>query len=433
MDVMKESFEPFDFTQEFREWHGIAPEQAPTPWSSNSRQTEYRVPLEYSQIQRPLRPGSRNSTSSDRMEEIKTPGVAQGELVRQRDAWEMVQQVVAIDPMVLQDLLVDMWQLGPCAGYYGPQQGQYYSTIGPYASRHGYGPPTLPQIGEQIIDPSVGRSDHPKLRSTSRELEEAESKKRQRHEEAMREFSSPHHWLSNRTLPTDIPPITLSPTIPSTEITASEVRTSESMGTTIPKTIESSMKEITLVATATSNNGTRQDSTNYEVQTMEFTATLEKDWYEGAYPDFRLPILGISQISDQFLANTDLISDANSPITIIQVPVLEKTFGATIYVIDRANKQFYLVEGTKLMALNLYSFLDEQDWPDTPNIPTMAPIPSQGPQSTLTPITRVEDLQLRTDPDAGQTTRDMIPMGPTSSTGIIPPLDFSNTISHDQY
>ena len=40
----------------------------------------------------------------------------------------------------------------------------------------------------------------------------------------------------------------------------------------------------------------------------------------------------------------------------------------TIYVIDRANGQFYLVEGTKLMALNLYGFLDEQDWPDTPNI-----------------------------------------------------------------
>ena len=95
--------------------------------------------------------------------------------------------------------------------------------------------------------------------------------------------------------------------------------------------------------------------------------------------------------------------------TIIQVPVLEKTFGVTIYVIDRANGQFYLVEGTKLMALNLYGFLDEQDWPDTPNIPTQAPIPSQGPQSTLTPITRVEDLQLRTEPDEGQATGNMSP------------------------
>ena len=433
MDVTKESFELYDFTQEFREWHGIALEQAPTPWNSNSRQTEYRVPLEYSQVQGPLRPGNRNSTSSDRMKEIKTPSVVQGELVRQRDAWEMVQQLVAIDPMVLQDLLVDMWQPGQYAGYYGPQQGQYYSTIGPYASRYGYGPQTLPQIGEQIIEPSVWRSDLPKLRSTLRELEEAESKKRQRCKEAMRKFSSPHHWLSNRTLPTDIPPTTLSPTIPSTEITASEVRTSESMGTTIPKMIESSVKEITLTATTMSNNGMRQDSTNYEVQMMEFTAPLEKDQYEGAYPDFKLPIPGNSQISDLFLANTDLISDANSPVTIIQVPVLEKTFGVTIYAIDRANGQFYLVEGTKLMALNLYGFLDEQDWPDTPNIPTQAPIPSQGPQSTLTPITRVEDLQLRTEPDASQTTRNMIPMGPTSSTGIIPPLDFSNTISHDKY
>ena len=246
----------------------------------------------------------------------------------------------------------------------------------------------------------------------------------------MREFSSPHHWLSNRTLLTNIP---LSPTIPSTEITASEVRTSESTGVTIPKMIDSSMKEITPVASATSNNGMRQDSTNYEVQTMDITAPLEKDWYKGAYPNFKLPIPGNSQISDQFLANTDLISDANNPMTIIQVPVLEKTFGVTIYVIDRSNRQFYLVEGTKLMALNLYSFLDEQDWPDTPNIPMQAPIPSQGPPSTLTPITRVEDLQLRTEPDKGQTPRNTVPMGPTSSTGIIPPLNFSNTISWDKY
>ena len=62
-----------------------------------------------------------------------------------------------------------------------------------------------------------------------------------------------------------------------------------------------------------------------------------------------------------------------------------------------------------------------------------APIPSQGSQSTLTPITRVEDLQHITEPDAGQTTKDMIPMGPTSSIGIISPLDFSNTISCDKY
>ena len=82
----------------------------------------------------------------------------------------------------------------------------------------------------------------------------------------------------------------MSPTIPSTEITASEVRTSESMGTTISKTIESSKKEITLTATTTSNNGMRQDSTNYEVQMMEFTAPLETDPYEGVYPDFKLPI-----------------------------------------------------------------------------------------------------------------------------------------------
>ena len=192
--------------------------------------------------------------------------------------------------MVLQDLLAGMWQPGQYARYYGTQQGHYCSTIGPYASRCGYGPPTLPQMGEQIIDPPVGRPNLPQLRSTLRELEEAESKKRQQHEEAMREFSSPHHWMRCGTLLTCIAPTTLSPTIPFTEVTASELRTGKSMGTTIPKMNESSMMENTPSAATTSNNGTRQDSTNYEVQMMEFTAPLEMDRYEGAYPDFKLPI-----------------------------------------------------------------------------------------------------------------------------------------------
>ena len=106
----------------------------------------------------------------------------------------------------------------------------------------------------------------------------------------MRQFSSPHHWMKHGTLPTCMPPTTVSPTIPSTEVTASELRTGKFIGTTIPKTIEPSMMENTLLAVATSNNGTRQDSTNYEVKMMEFTAPLETDQYEGAYPDFKLPI-----------------------------------------------------------------------------------------------------------------------------------------------
>ena len=67
----------------------------------------------------------------------------------------------------------------------------------------------------------------------------------------MREFSSPHHWMRCGTLLTCIPPTTLSPTIPSTEVIASELRTGKSMGTTIPKTIEPSMMENTLSAATT--------------------------------------------------------------------------------------------------------------------------------------------------------------------------------------
>ena len=91
----------------------------------------------------------------------------------------MVQQLVTIDPMVLQDLIAGMWQPGQPSGYYGTPQGHYYSTIGPYAARYGYGTPVLPQVREQIKDPSVVRPDPSQLRLTSSELEEVKLKKRQ--------------------------------------------------------------------------------------------------------------------------------------------------------------------------------------------------------------------------------------------------------------
>ena len=83
----------------------------------------------------------------------------------------------------------------------------------------------------------------------------------------------------------------------------------ESIGPTIPKTIESSRMGINLITVTMSNDDMRQDSTSYEVQTMEFTVPLEQDQYEGAYPNFKLPIPGNSRISELFLTNTDLISD----------------------------------------------------------------------------------------------------------------------------
>ena len=335
--------------------------------------------------------------------------------------------------MVLQDLLTGVWQPEQQVGYCGTPQGHYYSTIGPYVSRYGYGPPEFSPMREQIIDPSAKRPDHPQLRLTLREWEGAESKRRQRCEEAMREFSSPQHWQNSQTFLTIVPPTTIPSTIPYSEVKAPEMRTGESIDPTIPKTIESSRMGINPITVTMSNDDTRQDSTSYEVQTMEFTAPLEQDWYKGAYPNFKLPIPGNSRISELFLTNTDLISDANSPMSIIQVPVLEKTFGATIYAINRANGQLYLVEDTKLTALNLYGFLDEQDWPETPNIPMQNPISSKGPQSTSTPITRAEDPQLRAGTGDDQATSNTIPRIPTSPTGMIPPLELSHTISHDRH
>ena len=73
--------------------------------------------------------------------------------------------------------------------------------------------------------------------------------------------------------------------------------------------------------------------TSLEIRNMDITAP-DHDVYYGIYPDFQLPLPDQPQISDLFTGNTRLVSNTNSPMSILHIPSLKKMFGTTDFAID---------------------------------------------------------------------------------------------------
>ena len=62
--------------------------------------------------------------------------------------------------------------------------------------------------------------------------------------------------------------------------------------------------------------------------------TLDRDIFHGIYPDFQLPLPYKPRISDLFAGNTQLVSNTNSPMSILHIPNLKKMYGMIEFSID---------------------------------------------------------------------------------------------------
>ena len=100
--------------------------------------------------------------------------------------------------------------------------------------------------------------------------------------------------------------------------------------TAIVSTVDSSPQEENL---GYEERGQTHDLTTLEVRDMDIT-TMEHDVYHGIYPDFQLPLSNRPRISDLFVGNTHLISNTNSPMSILHIPSLKKIYGTIEYAID---------------------------------------------------------------------------------------------------
>ena len=73
--------------------------------------------------------------------------------------------------------------------------------------------------------------------------------------------------------------------------------------------------------------------TSLEIRDMDIM-TPDRDIYYGIYPDFQLPLPDQPRISNLFAGNTRLVSNTNSPMSILRIPSLKKMYGTTAFAID---------------------------------------------------------------------------------------------------
>ena len=153
--------------------------------------------------------------------------------------------------------------------------------------------------------------------------------------------------------------------------------------TTVVSTVDSSPQKENLEH---EERGQTHDLTTLEVRDMDITTT-EHDVYHAIYPDFLLPLPNRPRISDLFVGNTHLISNTNSPMSILHIPSLKKMYGTIEYAIDRTTGQLYMVGDIDVTPINLFGGIPDEDFKEKTTESTW--IPPKTPQAMSTPITEI--------------------------------------------
>ena len=153
--------------------------------------------------------------------------------------------------------------------------------------------------------------------------------------------------------------------------------------TAVVPTVDSSPQRETL---GYDEGGQTHDITTLEVRDMDIT-TPYRDIYHGVYPDFQLPIPNRPRISDLFVGKMHLISNTNSPMSMLRIPSLKKMYGTVEFAIDRTTGQLYMVGDIDVTPINLFGGIPDEDLNGKTIESTW--LPPKTPQAMSTPITEV--------------------------------------------
>ena len=123
-----------------------------------------------------------------------------------------------------------------------------------------------------------------------------------------------------------------------------------------------------------------------EIRDMDITIS-DHDVYYRIYPDFQLPLPDRPRISDLFASNTHLVSNTNSPMSILHIPSLKKMYGTTDFAIDRSTGQLYKIGDLDVTPINLFGGIPDEDLYEQVTESTRSLL--KMPQAMSTPITDV--------------------------------------------
>ena len=106
--------------------------------------------------------------------------------------------------------------------------------------------------------------------------------------------------------------------------------------------------------------GSIHDVMSLEVRDMDIT-TPDCDIYHGVYPDFQLPLPNRPRISNLFAGNTCLVSNTNSPMSILHIPCLKKMYSTIEFAIDQTTGQLYKIEDIDVTPIDLFGGIPDED------------------------------------------------------------------------
>ena len=382
------SFSPFDFEREFQTRHGVKPEDVDKSWQSHytSRESSMIIVSPDREVGPPQTEAPSPTSPTRGMEIIRTPGVTRDQDSAEKRAY--AENIVTLDARLLQDTISGRWtrqQLyEPTPNWY---RDSFHSITVPWESRSGeYEAPFRNQgsiltYGYQsrllpIGPPSdvTSTTETPSTVGPSASISEAAIPQKKVDisispyaEETIRGFSQ------RDTLITDLS---------ATRIEDRPLIVPRST-TAVVSTVDSSPQKETL---GYDEGGWTHDITTLEVRDMDIT-TLDHDIYHGVYPDFQLPLPNRPHISDLFVGNMHLISNTNSPLSILRIPSLKKMYGTIEYAIDRTTGQLYMIGDIDVTPINLFGGIPDEDLKETTTESSW--IPPKTPQAMSTPITEI--------------------------------------------
>ena len=136
----------------------------------------------------------------------------------------------------------------------------------------------------------------------------------------------------------------------------------------------------------TDERGQSHNVTSLEIRDMDIM-TPDRDIYYGIYPDFQLPLPDRPRISNLFAGNTCLVSNTNSPMSILCIQSLKKMYGTMDFAIDRTTGQLYRIGDLDVTPINLFGGILDEDLHDQATGFMRSLLKT--PQAMSTPITEV--------------------------------------------
>ena len=126
--------------------------------------------------------------------------------------------------------------------------------------------------------------------------------------------------------------------------------------------------------------------TSLEIRDMDIT-TPDHDIYYGIYPDFQLPLPDQPRISNLFAGNTCLVSNTNSPMSILHIPSLKRMYGTMDFAIDRSTGQLYKMGDLDVTPINLFGGIPDENLREQATESTRSLLKT--PQAMSTPIMEI--------------------------------------------